>query len=181
MRNNQGYYEPGQEARGLPGPEAYGYDGKLRFASVTDERGEHLYTVPYWEIPEPQWMPHEHPGALQPESNAWRIVRGRLVLSSAGFTSHPEPQDVSAAVKAKSGPYTDEQAVATQIWLLEATWEEIEAGHAAGLYTWRELVEWLHAQKCSKGRWRFSHARRLCSRATPEGQRRAYQRAPWHE
>ena len=181
MRNSQGIYEPGQEARGLPGPEAYGYDAMLRFEPVTDERGNRLYEVPYWEIPEPHWIPDEDPVPHEPRGDAWREVRKRLALSSAGAIAHPDPQDVSEAVRAKGHPSTDTQRVAERIWIREATWEEIEAGHAAGLYTWRELVEWLHATQCAGGRWRFAHARRLCSQATPEGQREAYRRAPWHE
>ena len=180
-RNSQGIYEPGQEARGLPGPEAYGYDGMLRFEPVTDERGNRLYEVPYWEIPEPHWMPDETRGVSKPWSEPWRKVKGRLALSSAGAIAHPEPKDVGKAVRARGQPSTDAQRVAQQIWILEATWEEVEAGHAAGLYTWRELVEWLHATHCDAGRWRFAHARRLCSQTTPEGQRKAYRRAPWHE
>ena len=30
MRNSQGFYEPGQEAHSLPGPEAYDAKGRLR-------------------------------------------------------------------------------------------------------------------------------------------------------
>ena len=181
LRNSQGIYEPDQEARGLPGLEAYDQNGDLRFGSVTNGHGNQLRLVPFREIPEPHWMPDETRGTPEPRSEAWKRVKGRLCLSSPGFVAHPEPQHVGEVVRAKDQPCTDAQRVAGQIWLLEATWEEIEAGRAAERYTWRELVEWLHAMGCAGGRWRFAHARDLCSRATPEGQHKAHQRAPWHE
>ena len=181
MRNSQGLYEPGQEKRGMPGRHAYDTTGTLRDEPIADRAAPRTAFVLYVEVPRPEWMPEEPEHTMATSGRDYDNVAGRLALSSAGAIAHPRPQDLADAVRSRDRPRTDAEHVAGDIWKIEATWDEVESGHDAGLYTWRALVHWLHATGYAKGLWSFEGAQRLCLYTTSPGTSLAYARWPWHE
>ena len=181
MRNSQGRYEPGQELRGMPERHAYNDKGALRKEPIADRGAPRRAFVLYVEVPRPEWMPEEPERTMDTSGRDYDNVAGRLALSSAGAVAHPNPQDLADAIRNRNRPRTHAEHVAGDIWKLEATWDEVESGHDAGLYTWRALVQWLHANKRAKGLWSFEGAQRLSLYTAGPSTSLAYARWPWHE
>ena len=165
----------------MPGRRAYDAKGRLVREPISDRGAPRTAWVRYAEVPRPEWMPEEPERAMATSGRDYDNVAGRLALSSAGAVAHPRPRDLAQTVRNANRPRTDAERIAGSIWQIEATWDEVESGHDAGLYTWRGLVRWLHATKCTKGMWNFEGAQRLSLYASGTGATLAYARWPWHE
>ena len=167
--------------RGIPGRNAYNSKGRLVREPISDRGAPRTAWVLYAEVPRPEWMPEETERTMATSGRDYDNVAGRLALSSAGAVAHPRPEDLADAIRNRNRPRTDEEHIAGRIWELEATWDEVESGHDAGLYTWRALVRWLHATGCTKGLWNYEGAQRLSLYAAGPRAPLAYARWPWHE
>ena len=72
-----------------------------------------------------------------------RTVRRRIRSSCAGWPNPPTSEEFRNAMQA-SEPSDRQQDIVT-MWVLEATWTEMLLAWAEEAYSWRELVNAIHA------------------------------------
>ena len=174
MNHRQLHYEPGQETRGLPGPEAYDEDGSLLRQTRRESR---ITRYAMWARLMP---PEAFDDTLQPMcetgSNDWRAIAGRLISSSAGMPERPCPDDLRRALSTPPQTRTLRERCAVAVFVCEADEDEIWIGWRAGMYSWRALVQELHRTKRDEDYFRTRMLNRCVREQWYEATRRA---DPW--
>ena len=145
MNHRQLHYEPGQEARGLPGPEAYDKNGNLLRETRRESR---ITRYAMWARLMP---PEAYDDTLRPMcaagSDDWQVVSGRLLSSSGGMPELPSPHDLRRAFTHPSEERTLRELCAVTIFVCEASEIEVWIGWKAGMYSWQAFVQELHRTK----------------------------------